>query len=88
MRNNFLFLEIICPIFLFGRCNIPKGQKERYDILLKFFKDVFSSIPSLQPDLKRIFVSVLQKHEPEEYERFINVDPYALLMDMKTSEMS
>jgi len=68
--------------------NIPKGQKERYDILLKFLKDVFSSIPSLQPDLKRIFVSVLQKHEPEKYERFINVDPYALLMDMKTSEMS
>jgi hypothetical protein len=68
--------------------NIPKSQKERYDILLKFFKDVFSSIPSLQPDLKRIFEREIQEGKPDKYQKFINVDPYALLMDMKTSEMS
>lgn len=68
--------------------NIPKSQKERYDILLKFFKDLFSSIPTLQSDLKRIFERELQEEKPDKYKRFINIDPYALLMDMKTSEMS
>lgn len=68
--------------------NIPESQKERYDILLKFFKDVFSSIPDLQSDLKRIFERELQEEKPDKYKRFINIDPYALLMDMKTSEMS
>uniref|UniRef100_A0A6C0HU20 Ubiquitin-like protease family profile domain-containing protein n=1 Tax=viral metagenome TaxID=1070528 RepID=A0A6C0HU20_9ZZZZ len=68
--------------------NIPESQKERYNILLKFFKDVFSSIPSLQSDLKRIFEREIQEGKPDKYKKFINIDPYSLLMDMKTSEMS
>jgi len=68
--------------------NIPKSQRERYDILLKFYKDLFSTIPHLQSDLKLYYKNELQQEKPQKYKQFVKVDPYALLMDMKTSEMS
>jgi len=68
--------------------NIPRSQEERYDILLHFYKELFSSISTLQSDLKKEFVSEVERYNLENASKIKKVNPNALLMDMRTNEMS
>ena len=67
--------------------NIPKNQKDKYKILLKFYKDIFSNIQELQSDLRVEYIDELKKNKVSIIKTLQKVDPFVLLMDMTPIEM-
>jgi hypothetical protein len=72
---------------------IPKSQIDKYDLLLRFYKQLFIDMPELGANLKTEYdAEILDARGPNsptkaQKEEIIDINPVELLLSMKNSEM-
>ena len=69
--------------------DIPSTKLEKYDILLEFYKTIFTHMPELRANLKAEYEGSIKDYrfDRDDEKELLSYDPYDLLMSMKKSDM-
>jgi hypothetical protein len=67
--------------------DIPEDQSKRYQILLKFYKDILKRVPSVGRALNPEYVSELKLYKPDGYQWMIKENAHDVALTLRSSEM-
>jgi len=68
--------------------DIPKDQSKRYQLLLKFYKNILRTIPIVGTVLNQEYVSELKLYKPDGYQDILGLNAHDVALTLQSSEMS